>query len=85
MIEVTITYHARKDLTQHREIRWMPTFIQFWDTRTFYVDEADMANVVELCEKKGWELKYEAIFKTSFEQLKAQCEAAAIPERQEQL
>lgn len=85
MIHVTITYPACKELVGDKTVAALPTFIKFWDSKDFFVAPDEMPELIELCEQKGWSIRYVAVFTTRANQIKRQCEAVAIPEHQEQL
>jgi len=85
MIEVTISYHARKELVGDKTVAALPAFIKFWDWQTFFVHPDETAKLIELCAEKGWEIQLTPIFTTGFDQIKRQCEVAAMPDYEEQL
>jgi len=63
MIEVTVTFRANLAALKKHGIQNAP--VRLYESRRFFVDLESMADLVFICQQRGWELEHSAVFTSS--------------------
>ena len=67
MIRVTITFRASKDTLKKQFLMGAP--MRVYDHKDYYVPIKAVGDLIELCKREGWEIKADAVFPSSLDQI----------------